>query len=169
MGDPCFQVTMDKSVKIHSEQFTVLWPPFLQNRPLFSFVAKKLWAQLNNTDKEWNTVPMTVCSLSQGLFILSFQPRLVMFERPPGGATMRCPVRRGLLSSTCAPEMQVIWCKDFQKCINKPKRKAGTWLNSLILLYLEFYTFRHLKKHLKKNKTVYSNQLQPHLHSCVTY
>lgn len=32
------------------------------------------------------------------------QPRLVMLERPPGGATMRWPVRRGLLSSIWAPE-----------------------------------------------------------------
>ena len=30
-------------------------------------------------------------------------PRLVMLERPPGGATMRWPVRRGLLSSIWAP------------------------------------------------------------------
>lgn len=32
------------------------------------------------------------------------QPRLVMLERPPGGATMRWPVRLGLLSSIWAPE-----------------------------------------------------------------
>lgn len=32
------------------------------------------------------------------------QPRLVILERPPGGATMRWPDRRGTLSSTCAPE-----------------------------------------------------------------
>lgn len=31
------------------------------------------------------------------------QPRLVMLERPPGGATMRWPDRRGMLSSICAP------------------------------------------------------------------
>lgn len=33
----------------------------------------------------------------------SVQPRLVMLERPPGGATMRWPDRRGMLSSICAP------------------------------------------------------------------
>lgn len=32
------------------------------------------------------------------------QPRLVMLQRPPGGATMRWPVRLGLLSSVWAPE-----------------------------------------------------------------
>lgn len=37
------------------------------------------------------------------LSIIIFQPRLVILERPPGGATMRCPVRRGLLSSIWAP------------------------------------------------------------------
>lgn len=35
--------------------------------------------------------------------LVHLQPRLVMLERPPGGATMRWPVRRGLLSSICAP------------------------------------------------------------------
>lgn len=36
----------------------------------------------------------------------SIQPRLVMLERPPGGATMRWPDRRGMLSSICAPRKQ---------------------------------------------------------------
>lgn len=36
--------------------------------------------------------------------LLCGQPRLVMLQRPPGGATMRWPVRLGLLSSVWAPE-----------------------------------------------------------------
>lgn len=35
------------------------------------------------------------------------QPRLVMLERPPGGATIRWPDRRGMLSSACAPKAEM--------------------------------------------------------------
>lgn len=57
---------------------------------------------LKNTDgKEWTLFPE---SFTRAHPLLCGQPRLVMLQRPPGGATMRWPVRLGLLSSVWAPE-----------------------------------------------------------------
>lgn len=44
------------------------------------------------------------------------QPRLVMLERPPGGATMRWPERRGMLSSVWAPKNIEILKKIYTYC-----------------------------------------------------
>lgn len=53
----------------------------------------------SHTLKRWNPTTTTLWAE-----VSSVQPRLVMLERPPGGATIRWPDRRGTLSSVCAPD-----------------------------------------------------------------
>lgn len=67
----------------------------------------------SHTLGRWNPTTTTLGAQS------GLQPRLVMLERPPGGATMRWPDRRGTLSSICAPgkwrqnennTWKAVWC-----------------------------------------------------------
>lgn len=62
----------------------------------------KLWAWKTPTGEGMDMIFPESSTLAHPL--LCGQPRLVMLQRPPGGATMRWPVRLGLLSSVWAPE-----------------------------------------------------------------
>lgn len=62
------------------------------------------------------------------------QPRLVMLERPPGGATMRWPERLGTLSSAWAPERQQ----------QTNFRKGFNWMCAVIIFHIEFKYFKVL-------------------------